>query len=150
MGGRVVQNSNRICPITLFSPKADKRIQAEAIVLPQLTNMLPSYHINSKHWQKVSHLKLADPNCNTPAQIDLLLGSDLIPQIILEGIEKITNTLLAQNTIFGWVLSGLVAEPVATMTTQVEEISNEYLNSQLRKFWEVEELPPISITTPED
>ncbi|XP_049301999.1 uncharacterized protein LOC125775426 [Bactrocera dorsalis] len=102
MGGRVVQNSNKICPITLFSQKADKRIQAEAIVLPQLTNMLPSYHINSKHWQKVSHLKLADPNCNTPAQIDLLLGSDLIPQIILQGIEKITKTLLAQNTIFGW------------------------------------------------
>ncbi|XP_049315814.1 uncharacterized protein LOC125779230 [Bactrocera dorsalis] len=36
------------------------------------------------------------------------------------------------------------------MTTQVEEISNEYLNTQLRKFWELEELPPISITTPED
>ncbi|XP_049304008.1 uncharacterized protein LOC125776323 isoform X1 [Bactrocera dorsalis] len=125
MGGRVVQNSNKICPITLFSPKADKHIQAEAIVLPQLTNMLPSYHINSNHWQKVSHLKLADPNCNTPAQIDLLLGSDLIPQIILEGIEKITKTLLAQNTIFGWVLSGLVVEPVTTMTTQVEEVSNE-------------------------
>ncbi len=92
--------------------------------------MLPSYHINSKHWQKVSHLKLADPNCNTPAQIDILLGSDLIPQIILEGVEKISNKLLAQNTIFGWILSGLVSEPVTTMTTQVEEISNEYLSSQ--------------------
>ena len=128
MGGRVVQNSNKICPITLISPQADKRIQANAIVLPQLTNMLPSYQINSKQWDKISHLTLADPNCNTPAQIDLLLGSDLISQIILEGIEKISKTLLAQNTIFGWVLSGLAAEPVTAMTTQVEEISNEYLN----------------------
>ena len=119
MGGRVVQNSNKICPITLISPQADKRIVAEAIVLPQLTNMLPSYHINSKHWQKVSHLKLADANCNAPAQIDILIGSDLIPQIILEGVEKISTTLLAQNTIFGWILSGLVTEPVSTSTTQV-------------------------------
>ncbi len=127
MGGRVVQNSNNICPITLISPQADKRIVAEAIVLPQLTNMLPSYHINSKHWQKVSHLKLADPDCNAPAQIDILIGSDLIAQIILEGIEKISNTLLAQNTIFGWILSGLVPEPVSTSRTQVDENSKNTL-----------------------
>ncbi len=148
MGGRVVQNSNKICPITLISPQADKRIKAEAIVLPQLTNMLLSYDINSKHWEKVLHLKLANPNCNTPAQIDILLGSDLIPQIILDGVENVSNTLLAQNTIFGWILSGLVTEPVSTSTTQVDEHSKESLNSQLRKFRELEKRPLI--TTPED
>uniref|UniRef100_A0A0K8V4F3 Uncharacterized protein n=1 Tax=Bactrocera latifrons TaxID=174628 RepID=A0A0K8V4F3_BACLA len=138
MGGRVFQNCNKICNkicnITLISRQADKRIQADAIVLPQLPNMLQSYHINSKHFQKVTHLKLADPNCKTPTQIDLQLGSDLISQIIIEGVEKISKAPLAQNTFFGWVLSGLLAEPVTTMTTQVEEISNEYLNSQLRNF----------------
>ncbi|XP_028901704.2 uncharacterized protein LOC114805253 [Zeugodacus cucurbitae] len=136
MGGREVQNSNKTCPITLNSPLADKRILAEAIVLPKLTNMLLSYQIKSKQLDKVSHLNLADPNCNTPAPIDILLGSDLMPQIILEGVEKISSTLLAQNTIFGWILSGPVTETVTTLTTQVVEISNEYLNTQLRKFWE--------------
>ncbi|XP_054082595.1 uncharacterized protein LOC128920122 [Zeugodacus cucurbitae] len=58
---------------------------------------------------------------------------------------KIVDLTLAQNTIFGWILSGLVTETVSTMTTEVEEISNECLNSQLRKFWELEELPPFRL-----
>ncbi|XP_036348012.1 uncharacterized protein LOC118757404, partial [Rhagoletis pomonella] len=112
--------------------------------------MLPSYKINDKDRQKFAHLKLADPNCHTPAQVDIILGSDLIPQIMLERIEKISNTLLAQNTIFGWILSGQVSEKISVFITQVEDISNEYLNSQLKRFWELEELPPIQVTTPED
>ncbi|XP_036340744.1 uncharacterized protein LOC118750117 [Rhagoletis pomonella] len=150
MGGRVIQNSNKICSLTLISPNADVRIEAHAIVLPQLTNMLPSYKVNGKDRQKFAHLKLADPNCHTPAQVDILLGSDLIPQIMLEGIEKISNTQLAQNTIFGWILSGQIKEKISVFTTQVEDISNEHLNSQLRRFWELEELPPMQVITPED
>ncbi|XP_054083224.1 uncharacterized protein LOC128920268 isoform X1 [Zeugodacus cucurbitae] len=150
MGGSIIQNSNKICPITIVSPSADIRIDAQAIVLPQLTNLLPSYEVNKKHWEKCSHLKLADPNCHTPSQIDILLGSDLIPQIILEGIEKISNKLLAQNTIFGWIISGQVTEKINSFTTQVENITNEYLNNQLKKFWEVEELPQITQLSEED
>lgn len=82
----------------------------------------------------MSHLKLAGPNYNTPAQIDIILGSDLIPKIILKGVEKISKTLLAQNVLFGWILSGWIKEKIYTLTTKVEKISNEYLNSQWRNF----------------
>ena len=122
----------------------DKQIVAEAIVLLQITNLLLSYHINSKHWQKISHLKLADPNCNTLTQIDIIVGRDLIPQIILEGVEKISTTLLAQNTLFGWILRGLATDPVSTSTTQVDENSKEYLNSQLKKCRELGNAPHIN------
>lgn len=50
---------------------------------------------------KVSHIELADPNCNTSAQTDVL-SSYIIPQKILTGVKKIFNTFLAQNNVFGW------------------------------------------------
>ncbi|XP_036327416.1 uncharacterized protein LOC118740025 [Rhagoletis pomonella] len=80
MGGRVVQTT---------------KIKAQAIVLSQLTKMLPKFQPTLEQREKWSHLQLADTNCHSPSQIDLVIGSDLIPEIMLEGIEKISKNLLA-------------------------------------------------------
>ncbi|XP_036322247.1 uncharacterized protein LOC118736259 [Rhagoletis pomonella] len=55
-----------------------------------------------------------------------------------------------QNTIFGWILSGQIPEKVSCFSTQVEQIWSERLDSQLRRFWELEEVPKPKITSPED
>ena len=73
------------------------------------------------------------------SQIDILLGSDLILQITLVGIEKICNKFLAQNPIYWWILSGLFTEKINSFRTQVKNISKVYLNNQLKKFWVVED-----------
>ncbi|XP_036340324.1 uncharacterized protein LOC118749627 [Rhagoletis pomonella] len=135
MGGRVVQTT---------------KIKAQAIVLSQLTKMLPKFQPTLEQREKWSHLQLADTNCHSPSQIDLVIGSDLIPEIMLEGFEKISKNLLAQNTIFGWILSGQFPEKIACFSTQATPISNEDLDSQLRKFWELEEVPKSKLTSPDD
>ncbi|XP_036319996.1 uncharacterized protein LOC118734377 [Rhagoletis pomonella] len=93
-------------------------------------------------------LDLPDPNCFQQAQIDMIIGSDLIPQIMLSGIHRnICESLLTQNTKFGWIISGPITCEVSVFSTQVEEVSNELLSTQLRQFWEQEELyhpAPIS------
>uniref|UniRef100_W8AH72 Peptidase A2 domain-containing protein n=1 Tax=Ceratitis capitata TaxID=7213 RepID=W8AH72_CERCA len=150
MGGRVVQNSSKLCSLTLVSSKTKQRIKAHAIVLPQLTKLLPTFTMSRENWHELSSLELADPNCHIPAQIDMVIGSDLIPQILVEGLQKVCDNLLAQNTIFGWILSGSVTEKVSSFSTQIERVSNETLSTQLRQFWEQEEIhiPPQS--TPEN
>ena len=45
--------------------------------------------------------------------------------------------LLAQNTIFRWILRSQVTKKILSFTTQIENISMEYLKNKLRKFWEV-------------
>ncbi|XP_036335071.1 uncharacterized protein LOC118745640 [Rhagoletis pomonella] len=80
----------------------------------------------------------------------MVIGSDILPQILLEGIQKIFDTILAQKTIFGWILSGPITENVVSFSTQVEECSNTILSSQLRKFWEEEEIPQPPQISPED
>ncbi|XP_036335359.1 uncharacterized protein LOC118745791 [Rhagoletis pomonella] len=69
---------------------------------------------------------------------------------MLEGIEHISKNLLAQNTIIGWILSDQIPNRVVSFSTQVEQNSNKLLESQQRKFWEVEEVPTPNLTSHED
>lgn len=99
MGGMVVQTSKKLCSLVLVSSDLTTKIKAQAIVLPQLTKLLPKFQPTRERREKWSHLVLADPNCRSPSQIDLVIGSDLSPQIMMQGIEKIFRNLLAQRTI---------------------------------------------------
>ncbi|XP_036346848.1 uncharacterized protein LOC118756287, partial [Rhagoletis pomonella] len=81
----------------------------------------------------------------------MVIGSDVIPQILTQGLYHVADgTLLAQNTIFGWIISGPIAEKVTSFTTQVMEPSNDALNTLLKKFWEQEEVYPTQPRSKED
>ncbi|XP_041633313.1 uncharacterized protein [Drosophila kikkawai] len=58
---------------------------------------------------------------------------------------NICGSLLGQETIFGWVLTGPISQVnsnrVASFTTQVHQVGDEALDTLLSKFWEVEDLP---------
>ncbi|XP_017481434.1 PREDICTED: uncharacterized protein LOC108377116 [Rhagoletis zephyria] len=111
---------------------------------------MPTFTISRENWQRFKILELADPSCHIPAQTDMVIGSDILPQILLQGIQKICDTILAQKKIFGWILSGSITQNVVSFSTQVEERSNTTLSSQLRKFWEEEEIPQPPQISPED
>jgi hypothetical protein len=150
MGGGIVQTSNKLCNLCIINPLAQKRIIAKAIVLQTLTKLLPTFPVGQESIDRLQRLKLADPNCHKPAQIDIVLGSDVIPQIFLHGTDTVCGSLLAQETIFGWIISGPVPETVSTFTTQVEHISNETISTQLRQFWEQEEMPDSQKASSDD
>lgn len=77
----------------------------------------------------------------------MVIGSDLTPRILVQGLQQgINGSLIAQNTIFGWILSGPIQERISTFTTQVTEPQDESLNSLLKKFWEQEE---VAVTQPQ-
>ncbi|KAL7725143.1 hypothetical protein ACLKA6_018668 [Drosophila palustris] len=57
--------------------------------------------------EQFKNVVLADDHWFRPATVSLVLGADLCPHIIQPGILPSTNGLpMAQNTAFGWVLSG--------------------------------------------
>jgi len=60
--------------------------------------------------------------------------------------QNICGSLLGQETIFGWVLTGPISKGkpkrVASFTTQVHQTGDpDSLDTLLSKFWEVEDLP---------
>jgi len=72
----------------------------------------------------------------------MLLGADLLPSIYLDGLQRgLVGEPIAMNTIFGWVLLGPMDScDRSSITTMCLTIS-EPLDSLLKQFWELEELP---------
>ena len=65
---------------------------------------------------------MADSDFYTKSDINLLIGSDLIPGIIKNRIQyNICGTLLVKETVFGWILSGSISN-ISSHVTSVAEV----------------------------
>ncbi|XP_036347521.1 uncharacterized protein LOC118756892 [Rhagoletis pomonella] len=139
------------CNIEIRSPIDPLfRSNTTVLVLAQLTGNLPTTHISAETKQAFPDLVLADKRFFVNEQVDLVLGGDIYPEIILSGLKKnVLNTLLAQETVFGWILTG---RPDATSATNhiASYFSEVALDKQLTAFWEVEDLPKSKSLSEED
>ncbi|XP_075150843.1 uncharacterized protein LOC142224951 [Haematobia irritans] len=127
-------------------------LQITAFVIPKVSGNLPAYKVSVERDPRLSELQLADRNLFDCRPVDLLLGADLYPHILLEGIERnVLGTLIAQRTIFGWIVTGPISSlslQVFTATLQIFE--EDSLHETLLKFWELEEPPRRRILSPSD
>ncbi|XP_075162761.1 uncharacterized protein LOC142235393 [Haematobia irritans] len=140
------------CTFELASTYRDHSgIQMCGLVLPKLTGKLPSSSISIPNSFSLGDLQLADPNFSKSNQIDILIGADFYPDILLDGVQRnVLGSLVAQNTIFGWVLSGPLDSECSSFTTVVSFCNEICMNLQLEKFWKLEELPKVSAVTAEE
>ncbi|XP_076660078.1 uncharacterized protein LOC143363366 [Halictus rubicundus] len=84
-------------------------------------------------------------------------GADIYPHIILDGIRRgEPGKPIAQNSIFGWIISGPVvansSRPSDPSTFVVTHhcLADQQLTSEMQRFWEVEEIPLQSLLTPDE
>ncbi|XP_075159825.1 uncharacterized protein LOC142232979 [Haematobia irritans] len=152
LGGQIVANSNSMCSVSLFSDICHKLVNLKAIVVPKIARLLPGFFIPKPAISTdFDDLDLADPDFHSPGHVDLLLGSDVIPDLLLEGVKHVCGSLIAQSTIFGWIISGPIpVREVTSLSIQTTEISNDMLSQQLRTFWEQEEFPQETFPTPDE
>ncbi|XP_075162853.1 uncharacterized protein LOC142235486 [Haematobia irritans] len=145
-------SSNKECELVLFSSRYNLRIPITAIVLPKVTQRLPSVSFSVSCPSDLREIDLADPSFNKSSHIDLILGNDSEKLLNIDGIKRnICGEASAYNTVFGWVLSGpMRAERVQTFTTHVHPSENSSLNEILQKFWELEEIPTSHPVSDED
>ena len=142
---------NKLCEVVLKSNYHDEfSLKIQAIVIKTLTRTLPTQNINSKVVTDLEKVQLADPKFYESRPIDFIIGSDFYPQILRSGVKKgFLNTLIAQDTEFGWILTGPVEESHRTQTV-VSYFSSVALDKCLTKFWEIEEIPKKPIKSFED
>lgn len=114
-----------------------------AYVLPKLTSKLPSFISHNENWPHLQDLTLADPHFLQPGVIQLILGADCYGQILKPGIIKGNNSsLIAQQSIFGWIISGPIKEENIQGTVQGFHCSADIeLYNLLSRFWTQEEVP---------
>uniref|UniRef100_A0A1B0DJ11 Uncharacterized protein n=1 Tax=Phlebotomus papatasi TaxID=29031 RepID=A0A1B0DJ11_PHLPP len=83
------------------------KLEVGALVLSSLTGLLPQQPIKTDSYKglKVDNILMADPTFMTPGPIDMILGAQIYASILKNGIKR-SNTISAQNTEFGWILTG--------------------------------------------
>lgn len=97
-----------------------------ALVFPRLTIYDGRIKANSRTWNHLSGLELADPDFLTTDPVDILLG-DVYAAILQEGLHKgEPHQPVAQKTSLGWILSDTVGSAAAphralTHACRVEE-----------------------------
>ncbi|XP_059050688.1 uncharacterized protein LOC131845624 [Achroia grisella] len=121
---------------------SNNSIQITAYVLKSLTSRIPCTNVNIPDWLDIEKLSLADAGYTSPGRIDVLLGAEVYSEILLSDMLKHPQGhMLAQNTIFGWVISGRVSqstsvnEKLISLHIQIRE------DTLLKQFWELENEP---------
>ncbi|XP_047038037.1 uncharacterized protein LOC124643200 [Helicoverpa zea] len=120
------------------------QVGVNAYVLKSVTALLPATRVARIEWIDLTEDDLADPEYHKPNKIDILLGAEVYSQIIQEGIKRnITGTLLAQDTSFGWILSGSCeVDPESNVHSHIAVMhSSVQADDMLKRFWELEAEP---------
>ncbi|XP_051864223.1 uncharacterized protein LOC127566243 [Drosophila albomicans] len=141
----VAAQSQKLCHFSIGSPtKPRLHIETSAFVIPQLAGKLSSFAMPQSFLRALPAIELADPHFYKSAQIDILIGTDILPSVILSGSRpNICGSLLGQETVFGWILTGPVSQNVSTtvsaFSTRVALQGDEQLDSLLSKDFVCEE-----------
>ncbi|XP_026462759.1 uncharacterized protein LOC113365404 [Ctenocephalides felis] len=116
------------------------------IVIDKITTNLPAQKVDASDWKIPNNIKLADPSFSNPGPVDVLIGAELFFEIIQQGSIKLGYKLpMLKNSKLGWMLSGPYKEP-SMQPSYVGFISNDQLNCEITKFWQIEEIdssPPM-------
>lgn len=136
--GNVLENSSKVCAATLKSRKSQFFLETTMIVISNLNHFMLSTAPSISGWDGLNELDLANPCFYLPAQIDILRGSDILPPILKSGVQKnLFVNLLAQESEFGWFISGpLMSRSVTTFATWAN-YPTTILNEEVRKIWEI-------------
>lgn len=111
---------------------------------------VPGNHVQEECMRK--GLRLADfpLEGNNDPELSLLIGADFYWQVVSGKVERITDSLVAIESSFGWTVQGpvsssSVAEEVRMHISLDEDMQ---ISKQLHAFWEIESLGIVDKKTP--
>lgn len=138
--------------LTIQSRISFDKYNITLIVVDNITEKLPTTNINTLSLNYLNNVSLADESWNIPGDIDVILGAQLFPNLLLTGRITPPSNLIAPQaleTTLGYILIGEV--PVNTffdnsfshfnLSWTFGPITNDNLNANLTKFWNLEEIP---------
>lgn len=136
--------------------RSEWTLEVECYVLKNLTNQLPDNDYNPKQWNHLKGLTWADPEFYKQGPIDLLIGMDILVEIMKSGLVKgPQGQPMAQETKIGWLISGKVdrkwhSNELMCLIGTNNPGDNDKNQPNLTKFWEIEDLQPERQATSEE
>lgn len=121
-------------------------------VLPEITENLPNVKLEVSSLDIPVNLKLADPTFYLPGKIDMIIGADLFWRLICNGQHVLGNNKpVMQKTRLGWIVSGpLESSKLKSVFCNFTRNFEADINSQLSRFWEIEECNITKALSPEE
>lgn len=108
--GAKAQRAKHTVDIQIFPRfESDFIISTEAIILPKLTKITHTDY-NKDDFEFTNNMTLADPSFLKDSEIDIILGAAEYAQAIKMGLVKSEKHIIAQNTEFGWIVSGSILQ----------------------------------------
>jgi hypothetical protein len=87
--------------------------------MKMVTGNLPSFSCDPSGWPHLKDLELADPLYFKPAAVDILLGSDVFWELIVDGKRTgASNTPTGIRSTLGWLVAGNLNMRSQRVTTQ--------------------------------
>ncbi|UYV69727.1 hypothetical protein LAZ67_7000491 [Cordylochernes scorpioides] len=131
-----------------FSPHYSNMLfTAKALILNKITCNLPNFVMERSRWPHLVGLRLADPTFDKPAPIDIIIGADIAPSMYT-GQVRFQNERgpTACNSKLGWLLSGkiMAQQSDGSLNHSVLTFCATSIDNQLRKFWELDSIPPCT------
>jgi len=113
----------------------------DVLILQRITGSVPSERVWEQAWPHTGGLKLADPEYAQALPIDLFLGADVFPYLILGDKKKgDVGQPIALSTVFGWVLMGKVSTaPKSKIITRYA--TTDSIDRTLQRFLDIEDIP---------
>ena len=132
-----------ITNLSISSLQGENPVAVRAAVVTTVTGDIPAQETETvSHLPHLADLELADPTFHLPGKVDILLGSEVYPQLMTQ-IPMVTGAPsepAALQTIFGWAIIGPVksaSNNCQQKSTQCSQtiISNEDLDVLFNNFW---------------
>ncbi|UYV66853.1 K02A2.6-like, partial [Cordylochernes scorpioides] len=127
-----------------FSPHYSNMLfTAKALILNKITCYLPNFVMERSRWPHLVGLRLADPTFDKPAPNDIIIGADIAPSLY-------TGQVRFQNergpTALGWLFSSkiMAQQSDGSLHHSVLTFCATSIDNQLRKFWELDSIPPCT------
>ncbi|GJQ68936.1 hypothetical protein Trydic_g12026, partial [Trypoxylus dichotomus] len=138
--GQQITKINYQATVHFMSNDETFTMTINCMVIPKITDKLPTKSFESSFLVLPKDLMLADPIFNISADIDILLGSHAFWSIICSGQRILgKNMPILQNTRLGWILAGNLCSNAASSMTHLNIDILQRINTNLSKFWLIEE-----------
>ncbi|XP_071578246.1 uncharacterized protein [Temnothorax nylanderi] len=111
------------------------------IVLPKITQKLPTMLVDTASLELPQNIRLADPQFNVPSNIDLLIGAESFWDLISVGQIRLGKQKpILQKSLLGWLVSGPIG---GSKSKKIKQTScnlsiMEELSNTMNRFWEIE------------
>ncbi|UYV73022.1 hypothetical protein LAZ67_10001583 [Cordylochernes scorpioides] len=152
LGDQLVESSLGEVLIKFSSHFDHQSFETTAMVLTKLTNNIPSFTVKKINYSHMKGLILADPSYFKSREIDVILGSDIVFNLIQEGRRNgKENEPSAIHSKLGWLVYGPTSVSERQSFRNMAHFSSELESEDLiKRFWELESIPFEEIPTKEE